>query len=86
MNKVDLYERSKALYREIVTLEEDLEALAEEFTYVKDENDGGIDKKEVKATLKAAEVYVRNNVDKIEDKIQKDKEFLESYRELSGEY
>lgn len=86
MNKNDLYTRAKALYNEVVTLEQDIDALAEEFTYVKDENEQGLDKKDVKATLKAAEVYVRNNVEKVEDKIAKEQEFLELYKELSGEY
>lgn len=82
----ELYTRAKALYQEVITLEQDIEALGEEFTYVKEENESGIDKKIVKATLKAAEVYVRNSVDKVEDKIAKDQEFLETYKELSGEY
>lgn len=86
MNKAELYQRAKNLYNEIVTLEDDLDALAEEFTYKEGDNESGIDKKEVKATLKAAETYVRNNVEKVEDKIQKDQEFLELYKELSGEY
>lgn len=82
----ELYTRAKALYQEVITLEQDIEALGEEFTYVKEENESGIDKKVVKATLKVAEVYVRNSVDKVEDKIAKDQEFLETYKELSGEY
>ena len=86
MNKSELYQRAKNLYNEIVILEDDLEALVEEFTYKEGDNESGIDKKEVKATLKAAETYVRNNVEKVEDKIQKDQEFLELYKELSGEY
>lgn len=86
LNKETLYTRAKALYQEVVTLEQDLEALAGEFTFVKEDNELGIDKKIVKATLKAAETYVRNNVDKVEDKIVKDQEFLEFYKEISGEY
>lgn len=86
LNKTDLYERAKALYQEVVTLEQDLEALGDEFTFVKEENELGLEKKVVKATLKAAETYVRNNVEKVEEKIVKDQEFLEFYKELSGEY
>lgn len=82
----ELYERAKALYQEVVTLEQDIEALAQDFTFVKEENESGIDKKLVKSTLKAAETYVRNNVDKVEDKIAKEQEFLELYKELTGEY
>lgn len=86
LNKESLYTRAKALYNEVVTLEQDLEALADEFTFQKDENVDGLKKDIVKATLKAAETYVRNNVEKVEEKIVKDQEFLEFYKELSGEY
>jgi hypothetical protein len=86
LSKESLYERSKALFNEIVTLEQDLAALAEEYSYEKEVNELGLDKKIVKATLKSAEVYVRNNVDKVEDKIAKEKEFLEFYKKISGEY
>lgn len=86
LNKEALYTRAKALYNEVVTLEQDLEALADEFTFQKDENVNGLKKDIVKATLKAAETYVRNNVEKVEEKIVKDQEFLEFYKELSGEY
>ena len=86
MDKNELYERAKALFNEVVTLEQDVEALLAEFTYDEDDNPSGLDKKEVKAIAKAAEIYVRNNVEKVEDKIAKDQEFLELYRELSGEY
>ncbi len=86
MDKNELFERYKKVFREIVTLEGDVEAITEEFTYDEEDNPKGLDKKEVKAIAKAAEIYVRNNVEKVEDKIAKDQEFLELYRELSGEY
>lgn len=87
LSKESLYERSKALFNEIVTLEQDLDALAEEYTtYAKNENELGLEKAVVKSTLKAAEVYVRNNIDKEEDKIAKAKDFVEFYKEISGEY
>lgn len=86
MDKNELYERAKALFNEVVTLEQYVEALLAEFTYDEDDNPSGLDKKEVKAIAKAAEIYVRNNVEKVEDKIAKDQEFLDLYRELSGEY
>lgn len=86
LSKESLYERSKALFNEIVTLEQDLAALGEEYTYVKNENELGLEKGVVKSTLKAAEVYVRNNIEKEEDKIVKAKEFVEFYKEISGEY
>ena len=86
LSKESLYERSKALFNEIVTLEQDLAALGEEFTYQKNENELGLEKAMVKSTLKAAETYVRNSIDKEEDKIVKAKEFVEFYKEISGEY
>lgn len=86
LSKESLYERSKALFNEIVTLEQDLAALGEEFTYAKNENELGLEKAVVKSTLKAAETYVRNSIDKEEDKIVKAKEFVEFYKEISGEY
>lgn len=86
LTKESLYTRAKALYNEIVTLEQDLEALSVEYNFVKEDNESGLEKKLVKATLKAAETYVRNNVDKVEDKIVKDQEFVEFYKELTGEY
>lgn len=86
LSKESLYERAKALFNEIVTLEQDLAELGEEYTYVKNENELGIEKAVVKSTLKAAETYVRNSIDKEEDKIVKAKEFIEFYKEISGEY
>lgn len=86
LSKESLYERAKALFNEIVTLEQDLAALGEEFTYQKNENELGLEKAVVKSTLKAAETYVRNSIDKEEDKIVKAKEFVEFYKEISGEY
>lgn len=86
LSKESLYERAKALFNEIVTLEQDLAALGEEYTYVKNENELGLEKAVVKSTLKAAETYVRNSIDKEEDKIVKAKEFVEFYKEISGEY
>lgn len=86
LNKESLYTRAKALYNGVVTLEQDLEALADEFTFQKDENVNGLKKDIVKATLKAAETYVRNSIDKEEDKIVKAKEFVDFYKEISGEY
>lgn len=86
LSKESLYERSKALFNEIVTLEQDLAVLGEEYTYVKNDNELGLEKPVVKSTLKAAETYVRNSIDKQEDKIVKAKEFVEFYKEISGDY
>jgi len=86
MTREDLYHKAKVVYQEVVTLEQDLDQLGEDFTFDKETNTGGLDKKEVKAIMKAAEVYVRNSIDKEEDKIVKAKEFIEVYKELTGEY
>lgn len=75
--QTNLYTRAAALYREILTLEQDLEALAAEFTYEKEVNEDGLEKKLVKSTMKAAEVNVRESVDKLEDKIAKEQEFVQ---------
>lgn len=82
----ELFEKAKNLYREIVTLEEDVDQLAEDYTFDKENNESGLDKKIVKDTLKAAETWVRNNVDKVEEKIAKEQNFLEFYKEVTGEY
>lgn len=84
--KENLFNRAKNVFTEVITLEQDVDALINEFTYDEDENPSGIDKKEVRAVVKAAEVYARNNVEKVEDKIAREQEFLELYRDLSGEY
>ena len=84
--KENLFNRAKNVFTEVITLEGDIDALIDEFTYDEDENPSGIDKKEVRAVVKAAEVYARNNVEKVEDKIAREQEFLELYRDLSGEY
>jgi len=86
MTREELYQKAKVVYQEVVTLEQDLDQLAEDFSFDKETNVSGLDKKEVKATMKAAEVYVRNSIDKEEDKIVKAKEFIEVYKELTGEY
>lgn len=82
----ELFEKAKNLYREIVTLEEDVDQLAEDYTFDKENNESGLDKKIVKDTLKAAETWVRNSVDKVEEKIAKEQNFLEFYKEVTGEY
>lgn len=86
LTKENLFNRAKNIFTEVITLENDVDALIDEFTYDEDENPSGIDKKEVRAVVKAAEVYARNNVEKVEEKIAREQEFLELYRDLSGEY
>lgn len=86
LTKENLFNRAKNIFTEVITLENDVDALIDEFTYDEDENPSGIDKKEVRAVVKAAEVHARNNVEKVEEKIAREQEFLELYRDLSGEY
>ena len=86
MDKNEVYEKYKGVFQEIVMLEGDVDSITEEFVYDEEGNPSGIEKKELAAIRKAAEIYVRNNVEKIEDKIVKEQQFLELYRELSGEY
>lgn len=49
-----LYSRAYQLAQEIITLQEDLKELAGEFTYDKEYNTEGFDKKEVAKIIKAA--------------------------------
>ena len=49
-----LYSRTYQLAQEIITLQEDLKELAGEFTYDKEYNTDGFDKKEVAKIVKAA--------------------------------
>lgn len=86
LTKENLFNRAKNVFTEVITLEQDVDALINEFTFDEDENPSGIDKKEVRAVVKAAEVYARNNVEKVEEKIAREQEFLDLYRNLSGEY
>ena len=50
----DLFTRSYNLTQEILTLQEDLKELSNEFSYDKEYNVGGCPKKEVKKVMKAA--------------------------------
>lgn len=83
LNDKTLFERALNIYREIVTLEQDLEALAAEFTFDKYDNVNGLDKAVVKKAMKASEVFARESVDKIEDKIAKEREFVNYYNEIT---
>ena len=49
-----LYSRAYQLAQEIITLQEDLKELAGEFSYDKEYNSDGFDKKEVAKIVKAA--------------------------------
>lgn len=86
LTKENLFNRAKNVFTEVITLEQDVDTLINEFTFDEEENPNGMDKKEVRAVVKAAEVYARNNVEKVEEKIAREQEFLDLYRDLSGEY
>jgi uncharacterized protein (UPF0335 family) len=53
-DKQNLYSRAYQLAQEIITLQEDLKELKGEFSYDKEYNSDGFDKKEVTKIIKAA--------------------------------
>lgn len=53
-DKQNLYSRAYQLAQEIITLQEDLKELKGEFSYDKEYNTDGFDKKEVTKIIKAA--------------------------------
>ena len=53
-DKQNLYSRAYQLAQEIITLQEDLKELKGEFSYDKEYNTDGFDKKEVSKIIKAA--------------------------------
>lgn len=53
-DKQNLYSRAYQLAQEIITLQEDLKELKGEFSYDKEYNTDGFDKKEVAKIIKAA--------------------------------
>ena len=53
-DKQNLYSRAYQLAQEIITLQEDLKELKGEFSYAKEYNTDGFDKKEVSKIIKAA--------------------------------
>jgi uncharacterized protein (UPF0335 family) len=53
-DKQNLYSRAYQLAQEIITLQEDLKELKGEFSYEKEYNTDGFDKKEVTKIIKAA--------------------------------
>ena len=77
----ELFEKFVNLFREVITLEQDLDQLVEDNIY-SDDNLEGVDKKEVKEIRKIAEVYARDSASKIEDDIQKKKELLDKYNDF----
>jgi len=52
--KQELYSRQYQLSQELLTIKKDMAALIEEFSYHKNDNPEGYDKKEVKKITKAA--------------------------------
>lgn len=78
-----LFARGKVVQNEILLLQEDLKALAGEFTYCKDENVFGLDKKVVAKTIKAAGIDAANSFEKLVDKRLEQEEFEEFFKELT---
>lgn len=78
-----LFARGKVVQNEILLLQEDLKALAQEFTYCKDDNVFGLDKKVVGKTIKAAGIDAANSFEKLVDKRLEQEEFEEFFKELT---
>lgn len=55
----ELYTRTKAVEREILTLQEDLKELKNEFLFDKEYNKDGFPKEDVNSTMKAAKSKVK---------------------------
>lgn len=79
-NKQNLYSRSYQLAQEIITLQEDLKELVEEFAYHKEYNTEGYDKKEVKKIIKAAVAKAK------EDDLKTKAEELNELQEIQETY
>ena len=75
-------EKFITLYREIVTLEQNVDQLFNDLVYDKQDNPSGIDKAELKDLKKAAEIHCRDTIGKLEDKINKDKAFIDRFYDL----
>lgn len=78
--KQSLYSRAYQLAQEIITLQEDLKGLVEEFAYHKEYNTEGYDKKEVKKIIKAAVAKAK------EDDLKTKAEELNELQEIQETY
>lgn len=78
--KQSLYNRAYQLAQEIIALQEDLKELAGEFSYDKEYNTDGFDKKEVKKIIKAAVAKAKS------DDLKSKAEELEELQEIQEAY
>jgi DNA repair exonuclease SbcCD ATPase subunit len=76
----ELYRRAYNIEQEILTLKEDLSELKGEFTFHKEYNPGGLDKDEVRKTMKAAKA--RAAQDNLKEKIEE----LEEIEQIQNKY
>lgn len=83
-DKKDLLKRAGVLYKEILVLEQDLEELALEFTFDKNDNKLGLPKADVKTVMKIAEVDAANSFEKLIDKRLAQEQFEEQFKEMTG--
>ena len=84
MKKEDLFRRARVLHNEILVLKQDLQELAHEFTFDKEDNKLGLTKGAVKTAIKAAEVDAAGAFEKLIEKRMAQEEFEAEYKELSG--
>lgn len=84
LTQSNLFDRARALYVEVNTLKEDLDALADEFTYHKEDNVNGLEKPLVKKAMKAAEVDAANSFEKLVEKRMEQQAFEVYYKEVAG--
>ena len=78
--KQSLYNRAYQLAQEIITLQEDLKELKGEFSYDKEYNSDGFDKKEVTKIIKAA--VAKAKADDLKSKAEE----LEELQEIQETY
>mgnify|MGYP001191692027 FL=1 len=78
----ELFERAVNTYRGLITYQEDLKQLQDDFTYDKDLNTNGMDKKDVKRIMSAAKLFAEESSDKAEAKVSELKEVLDTMQEL----
>ena len=79
-DKQNLYSRAYQLAQEIITLQEDLKELKGEFSYDKEYNTDGFDKKEVTKIIKAA--VAKAKADDLKSKAEE----LEELQEIQETY
>ena len=79
-DKQSLYSRAYQLAQEIITLQEDLKELKGEFSYDKEYNTDGFDKKEVSKIIKAAVASAKqDNLENKSEELLELVSIIESY-------